>query len=53
MSTKIIQADGSRENKFFTNLAAMTDNVFKQQRRNAFYASAKAVTVSAFGELGL
>ena len=38
---------------FFANLAAMTDNVFKQQRRNAFYASAKAATESAFGKLGL
>lgn len=37
----------------FANLAAMTDNVFKQQRRNAFYASAKAATESAFAKLSL
>ena len=36
---------------FFANLAAMTDNVFKQQKRNAFYASAKAATESAFAKL--
>lgn len=38
---------------FFANLAAMTDNVFKQQKRNAFYASAKAATESAFAKLNL
>ena len=37
----------------FASLAAMTDNVFKQQKRNAFYASAKAATESAFAKLGL
>ncbi len=37
----------------FASLAAMTDNVFKQQRRNAFYASAKAATESAFAQLNL
>lgn len=37
----------------FANLAAMTDNVFKQQKRNAFYASAKAATESAFANLNL
>lgn len=37
----------------FANLAAMTDNVFKQQKRNAFYASAKAATESAFAKLNL
>ena len=37
----------------FASLAAMTDNVFKQQKRNAFYASAKAATESAFAALGL
>lgn len=37
----------------FANLAAMTDNVFKQQRRHAFYVAAKEITESAFLELGL
>lgn len=37
----------------FPGLAAMTDNVFKQQRRNASYAAAKAATESAFARLGL
>lgn len=38
---------------FFANLSAMTDNVFKQQKRNAFYASAKAATEAAFADLNL
>ncbi len=38
---------------FFANFAAVTDNVFKQQKRNAVYASAKAATESAFAKLGL
>lgn len=37
----------------FANFAAITDNVFKQQKRNACYASAKAATESAFAKLGL
>lgn len=37
----------------FTGLTAMTDNVFKQQRRKAVYAAAKAATESAFGKLAL
>lgn len=37
----------------FPGLAAMTDNVFKQQKRNAIYAAAKAATESAFAKLGL
>ena len=37
----------------FANLAAMTDNVFKQQKRNAYYAAAKEATESAFVKLGL
>ncbi len=37
----------------FASFAAMTDNVFKQQKRNACYASAKAATESAFAKLGL
>lgn len=41
------------KNSLFANLAAMTDNVFKQQRRNAFYASARAATESAFAKLNL
>lgn len=37
----------------FANLAAMTDNAFKQQKRNAYYAAAKEATESAFVKLGL
>lgn len=37
----------------FPGLAAMTDNVFKQQKRNAFYAAAREATESAFHKLGL
>lgn len=37
----------------FANFAAMTDNVFKQQKRNACYAAAKEATESAFNALGL
>lgn len=35
------------------SLSALTDNAFKQQKRNAYYASAKAVTESAFAKLNL
>ena len=37
----------------FANIAAMADNVFKQQKRQAYYAAAKAATESAFIELNL
>lgn len=37
----------------FANFAALTDNVFKQQKRNAYYVSAKAATESAFAKLNL
>lgn len=37
----------------FASLAAMADNVFKQQKRSAFYAAAKAATESAFAKLNL
>lgn len=38
---------------FFPGLTAMMDNVFKQQKRRAFYVAAKEATESAFGKLGL
>lgn len=41
------------KNVLFPGLAAMTDNAFKQQKRHAFYASARAATESAFSKLGL
>lgn len=37
----------------FAGLAAMMDNVFKQQRRNAYFVAAKAATESAFDKLNL
>lgn len=37
----------------FAALAAMMDNVFKQQKRNALFEAATAATESAFGKLGL
>lgn len=37
----------------FAGLAAMMDNVFKQQKRNAYFVAAKAATESAFSKLNL
>lgn len=37
----------------FAGLAAMMDNAFKQQKRNAYFVAAKAATESAFGKLNL
>lgn len=37
----------------FAGLSAMMDNVFKQQKRNAYFAAAKAATESAFDVLHL
>lgn len=37
----------------FAALSAMTDNVFKQQRRHAMFEAATAATESAFQKLGL
>lgn len=37
----------------FAALSAMTDNVFKQQRRHAMFEAAAAATESAFQKLGL
>lgn len=37
----------------FAALSAMTDNVFKQQKRNAMFEAAAAATESAFQKLGL
>ena len=41
--------------KIFSSMAfdAAIGNVFKEQKRNAYYAAAKEVTESAFGKLGL
>ena len=41
------------KNNLFSSLAAMTDDLFKQQGREALYAAAIAATESAFGELQL
>ena len=38
---------------FFAGLSAMMDNAFKQQKRNAYFAAAKAATESAFSKLSL
>ncbi len=38
---------------FFAALSAMTDNVFKQQKRNAAFSAAVEATESAFHALGL
>ena len=37
----------------FSGLSAMMDNAFKVQKRNAYYAAAKAASESAFSILGL
>jgi len=37
----------------FAALSALTDNVFKQQKRNAVFQSAREATESAFNKLGL
>jgi len=37
---------------FFAALSALTDNVFKQQKRNAVFTAAKATAESAFNKLG-
>lgn len=37
----------------FAGLAAMMDNAFKQQKRNAYFVAAKAATESAFVKLNL
>ena len=37
----------------FAGLSAMMDNVFKQQKRHAYFAAAKATTESAFAILNL
>lgn len=43
------------QEKIFSTMAfdAAIGNVFKQQKRNAFYTAAKQATESAFGQLGL
>ena len=41
------------KNALFAALSALTDNLFKQQKRNAVYEAAKEATESAFGKLGL
>jgi hypothetical protein len=37
----------------FAALSAMTDNIFKQQKRNAVFEAAKETAESAFAKLGL
>ena len=37
----------------FAAFSALTDNVFKQQKRNAVFAAARQCMESAFGKLGL
>jgi len=37
----------------FAVLSALTDNIFKQQKRNAVFEAAREITESAFGKLGL
>jgi hypothetical protein len=37
----------------FAGLAAMMDNAFKQQKRNAYFVAAKAAAESAFSKLNL
>lgn len=43
------------QEKIFSTMAfdAAIGNVFKEQKRNAYYAAAKEATESAFGKLGL
>lgn len=43
------------QEKIFSAMAfdAAIDNVFKEQKRNAYYTAAKEATESAFGKLGL
>lgn len=43
------------QEKIFSAMAfdAAIDNVFKEQKRNAYYVAAKEATESAFGKLGL
>ena len=41
------------KSSFFAAISAMTDNVFKQQKRNAVFEAARASTESAFAKLQL
>jgi len=41
------------KNALFAALSALTDNVFKQQKRNAVFEAAKEIAESAFSKLGL
>ena len=41
------------QEKIFSAMAFDAGNVFKEQKRNAYYAAAKEATESAFGKLGL
>jgi len=41
------------KNALFAALSAVTDNIFKQQKRNAVYEAAKEAAESAFSKLGL
>ncbi len=41
------------KNALFSALSAMTDNIFKQQKRNAVFMAAKEASESAFIKMGL
>jgi hypothetical protein len=43
----------SEKSVLFAAITALTDNVFKQQKRNAVFEAAKEATESAFAKLGL
>jgi hypothetical protein len=41
------------KNALFAALSALTDNIFKEQKRNAVFEAAREATESAFNKLGL
>jgi len=41
------------KNALFSAISALTDNVFKQQKRNAVFEAAKEAAESAFAKLGI
>jgi len=42
-----------QKNALFSVISALTDNVFKEQKRNAVFAACREATESAFARLGL
>ena len=42
-----------QKSSFFGGFSALTDNIFKEQKRNAVFSAAKAATESAFAKLGI